>query len=71
MQPARRAARDAREIERLARSELHSRPQHQRDLISDLFEAGLDGFRCDEVLAGVGAQLDQARLRIDTVPLEL
>src|SRR6185312_1466483 len=60
-------ARDARQVERLARSELHSRPQHQRDLLSDLLQAGVDGLRRHEVLAGVGLQLDHARLRIDAV----
>src|SRR5258708_21114182 len=38
-----RGADDARQVERLAGAKLHSRPQHQRDLLAVLREAGLDG----------------------------
>src|SRR5207237_10761841 len=52
-----RGADDAREVERLAGAKLHSRPQHQGDLLAVLPEAGLDGLLRPGVFARARRQL--------------
>ncbi len=62
-----RGSRDARKIERLARSELHAGPEHKRNLTAELFQTGFDGLFRHQVLAGVRRELDEV-IGTETVP---
>ncbi len=50
---------------------MHARPEHQGDVLAHLIQAGLYRLFGDQILAGVGTELDQARLRVEAVPGEL
>ena len=66
-----RRARDTPEVERLTGAKLHSRPQHQGDLLSVAREALVDRLLGQRVLAGGGCELDQGRPGIEAPPGDL